>query len=116
MREIANELNVELHFAMPRHVGSLGTIERFHDTLTEHLHLLKLSKGVTGEEALTRAVFAYDHSVHSVNGRTPFEVGQLVNEGVRSDILQVKTIRVQEFNSRLADTSREELKLGSTVF
>ena len=74
LRQVANDLEVKLHFTTPGHVGSHGTIERFHNTLTEHLHLLQLSKGLTGEEALTRAVIAYNHSVHSATGKTPFEV------------------------------------------
>jgi transposase InsO family protein len=117
VRVICNEMEVKLHFTTPGHVGSHGAIERFHNTLTEHIHLLEAGRGIVGEAAIVRAVVAYNHSIHSVTGQTPIE---LVNgegsEEVRENVQKEKQERVKKFNEREADKTDEMFKVGDVVF
>ncbi|KAL1132388.1 hypothetical protein AAG570_010343 [Ranatra chinensis] len=67
----ANDVGV--HFTTPGHHQSNGPVERFHSTLIEHLRLLREDRGLVGPEAVLVAVAAYNSSIHSVTGVTPFE-------------------------------------------
>ncbi|KAL1140080.1 hypothetical protein AAG570_000012 [Ranatra chinensis] len=53
---------------------SHGTVERLHSTFQEHLHLLRIGRGVRGEEAWARTLLAYNSSLHSATWMTPLSV------------------------------------------
>ena len=117
VRVICNEMEVKLHFTTPGHVGSHGAIERFHNTLTEHLHLLEAGRGLIGEAAMVRAVLAYNHSIHSVTGETPVELGNGgESEEARENVVKEKGNRISKFNEERAEQVDEKFKLGDIVF
>lgn len=72
--KLLDELQIQTHITTPGHARSHGAIERVHGTLGEHLNLLELGRGITGPEAVLRAVLAYNHSIHSVTGKMPIEL------------------------------------------
>jgi transposase InsO family protein len=114
---LCEEIDVELHFTTPGHVGSHGTIERFHSTLTEHLHLLEVGRSLRGEEAIDRAVLAYNHSIHSTSGETPIEGVNGENTGeVRERIVKKKETRTRRFNENRAEDMEERVKVGDIIF
>jgi hypothetical protein len=61
--ELLEDLGVRAHYTTPGHPRSL----------TEHLQLLHLGRQITGEEAMWRAVLAFNSSVHSGTDRVQFE-------------------------------------------
>lgn len=74
VKELLDELQIRTHITTPGHARSHGAIERVHSTIGEHLNLLELGRGITGPEAVLRAVLAYNHSIHSVTGKMPIEL------------------------------------------
>ncbi|XP_014293881.1 uncharacterized protein [Halyomorpha halys] len=62
------------HLNTPGHPKSRGVIERLHGTLSDHLRVYQLDKGLEPDEAMIRAIAAYNHSVHMVTGFAPFEI------------------------------------------
>ncbi|KAL1139553.1 hypothetical protein AAG570_006536 [Ranatra chinensis] len=74
VRSLLEEFRVKVHWMTPGHSRSHGIIERLHGTLQEHLHILRIGRGTTGEEAWARALLAYNSSLHSATGYTPLEL------------------------------------------
>ncbi|KAL1131222.1 hypothetical protein AAG570_010840, partial [Ranatra chinensis] len=74
VRSLLEEFKVKAHWTTPGHSRSHGMIERLHGTLQEHLHILRIGRGMTGEEAWARALLAYNSSLHSATGYTPLEL------------------------------------------
>ncbi|KAL1139047.1 hypothetical protein AAG570_009108 [Ranatra chinensis] len=68
VRSLLEEFRVKVHWTTPGHSRSHGMIERLHGTLQEHLHILGIGRGMTGEEAWARALLAYNSSLHSAAG------------------------------------------------
>lgn len=73
LEELLKDLEIKGHFTTPGHPRSHGMVERLQGSLTEHLQLLRFGRHLTGEEAMWRAVLAYNSSVHSGTDRVPFE-------------------------------------------
>lgn len=66
---------VDLHIGTPNNPNSMGLIERFHSTLIEIYRLAKYEKKFTDvADTMTYALIAYNNSIHSTTGFTPFEV------------------------------------------
>ena len=127
VKDLAAELNIDLHFTTP---GHFGIVERFHNTLLEHLHLLRIGRGLSGDEAIARAILAYNSSVHTATRRTPHE-GLIVRENRgpgEAETLQgrretdverqerVKRKRVEEANRRPKVEGTGTLRVGQTVY
>ena len=74
VQRLLDEFEVQVHFTTPGHPHSHGAIERVHNTLTEHLHIIEIEKKITGQEATARATLAYNYTIHSTTGRTPIEL------------------------------------------
>nr|XP_024218534.1 uncharacterized protein LOC112211313 [Halyomorpha halys] len=67
-------LEVNWHINTPVHPKSRGGIERLHSTLSDHLRVYHADKGLEPDEAMVRAIAAYNHSIHTTTGFSPFEV------------------------------------------
>nr|XP_024218674.1 uncharacterized protein LOC112211370 [Halyomorpha halys] len=67
-------LRVEWHLNMPGHSKGRGGIERLHSILGDHLRVYQLDKGLEPHEAMTKAVVAYNHSIHAITGFLPFKI------------------------------------------
>lgn len=75
IRELLDFYKIELHVGTPNNTNSMGLIERFHSTLLEIYRLAKYERKLTdASTVMTFAIMAYNHSIHSVTGLTPFEV------------------------------------------
>ncbi|KAL1123024.1 hypothetical protein AAG570_002112, partial [Ranatra chinensis] len=105
VRSLLEEFRVKVHWTTPGYSRSHGMIERLHGTLQEHLHILRIGRGMTGEEAWARALLAYNSSLHSATGYTPLELmrawqvcGELVDQDDRK-----KRDRVGRLNIKATD-------------
>ncbi|KAL1138347.1 hypothetical protein AAG570_008411 [Ranatra chinensis] len=102
-------------------------IERLHGRLQEHLHILRIWRGMTGEEAWVRALLAYNSSLHEATGYTPLELmrawqredspvsieyvcGELVDQADRK-----KRDRVDRLNNKATDRWNR-VQAGDYVF
>lgn len=73
-RNTMKKLDVSTHFTTVGHSRSQGVIERLHNTLTEHINLIRKEQGLETKQAMTRAVLAYNHSIHTATGYSPIEI------------------------------------------
>lgn len=75
LKELLTLYKVELHIATPNNPNSMGLIERFHSTIIEIYRLAKYEhKYSDAATVMSYAIMAYNHSIHSSTGFTPFEV------------------------------------------
>lgn len=74
VKEILNLHKIKIHITTPQHHESNSIVERFHSTLIEHLRLLKESYPNDQENLMDYALIAYNNSIHSATGFTPFEL------------------------------------------
>ncbi|KAL1131050.1 hypothetical protein AAG570_012287 [Ranatra chinensis] len=127
VRGFLEEFHIRVHWTTPGHPRSHGMIERLHGTLQEHLHILRIGRGMTGEEAWARALLAYNSSLHSATGYTPLELmrawqredspvsieyvcGELVDQDDRK-----KRVRVDRLNNKATDRW-DRVQAGDYVF
>ncbi|XP_066902796.1 uncharacterized protein [Halyomorpha halys] len=68
------DLDVIRHFNTPGHPKSRGGIERLHGTLSDHLRLYQVDQGLEPDVAMPKVIGAYNHSIHTVTGFSPFEI------------------------------------------
>lgn len=82
-KEFANKIvkdllashKIEIHFTTPKNPQSNAPIERFHSTLIEHLKLLENQYPNDNLETVVKyAVIAYNSSIHSATGLTPYDL------------------------------------------
>jgi transposase InsO family protein len=128
--ELLEDLGVRAHYTTPGHPRSHGMVERLQGSLTEHLQLLRLGRQMTGEEAMWRAVLAYNSSVHSGTDRVPFEeMRGLGTDGKphpdeyiqersaqRDHQVQRKERRVDNVNRRRPVAEDYRVRVGDKVF
>nr|XP_024215890.1 uncharacterized protein LOC112210520 [Halyomorpha halys] len=74
VREEMKIMEVVWHLNIPGHPKTRGGIERLHSTLSDHLWVYQLEKGLEPDEVMEQAIAPYNHSIHSVAGFSPFEI------------------------------------------
>lgn len=75
MREFLCLHKIELHIGTPNSPSSMGLIERLHSTINEIYRCAKYEEKCTdAATVMMYSIMAYNHSIHSVTGLTPFEV------------------------------------------
>lgn len=75
MRELMTLYKIQLHIGTPHNPNSMGLIERFHSTIIEIYRLAKYEQKCTdASTVMTYCIMAYNHTIHSATGLTPFEV------------------------------------------
>ena len=128
VQELLLEFGVNTHYITPGHARSHGAIERVHSTITEHLHLLEVGKGIVGSEAVHRAVVAYNHSIHSVTGKMPIELMRewqreeeevLIEqelEKIKDREMERKRSIVQNVNEKKKDKVPRQMVIGKQVY
>ncbi|XP_066909591.1 uncharacterized protein [Halyomorpha halys] len=68
------DLDVKWHLNTPGHPKSRGGVVRLHGMLRDHLRLYQADQGLEPDVAMPKAMAAYNHSVHTVTGFSPFEI------------------------------------------
>lgn len=75
LKEFLSLHKIELHIGTPNNPNSMGVIERFHSTIIEIYRLAKYDRKCTdASSVMTYSIIAYNNTIHSVTGLTPFEV------------------------------------------
>lgn len=145
VRAAMKALDIHWHLNTPGHPKSRGGIERLHSTLSDHLRVYHVEHGLEPDAAMPRAVAAYNHSIHSSTGFSPFEIlfglrerrrdisGTVVNaeipehlvnnriklgrlwEKARGRIEAEKSRRVARHNVNVKD-AMGKLKIGTVVY
>ncbi|XP_047522866.1 uncharacterized protein LOC125061448 [Pieris napi] len=75
MKDLMTLYKIDIHIGTPNNPNSMGLIERFHSTILEIYRLAKYEHKFTdATSVMTYAIMAYNQTIHSVTGLTPFEV------------------------------------------
>ena len=76
MQQFLNEENINIHYTSNSNHTSNADIERLHNTINEHLRLLrhdKKSKTETVEEKIIRIIGFYNNTIHSTTKIKPID-------------------------------------------
>ena len=73
LKELASLHRITLHFGTAKNPESQANIERFHSTLLEHLRCLDDDPDISKDEMVRSATIAYNNTINSAIGMTPFE-------------------------------------------
>ena len=75
MKEFLSLHKIEIHIGSPNNSNSMGLIERLHSTINEIYRCAKYEEKCTdAASVMMYSIIAYNNSIHSVTGLTPFEV------------------------------------------
>lgn len=74
VKELLKLHKINVHFITVRNPQSNGLLERFHSTLLEHIRILKNINDDPISHQIKYAILAYNSSIHSTTGFTPFEL------------------------------------------
>ena len=119
---LLTELGIQHHYTTTGHPRSHGTVERLHNTLTEHLHLINEDRKITGRTAMARAVLAYNNSIHSATGLTPLEgMFRWKRDGktdrqIQNTLEREKSSRSDRESRTRDNTKYDTIKIGDVVF
>lgn len=77
VREFMILHKINLHFTSSQHPESNSPIERFHSTIIEHIRILNEKEETKQDDVRKKvkyALLAYNNSIHSASGLTPFSL------------------------------------------
>ncbi|KAL0820853.1 hypothetical protein ABMA28_005522 [Loxostege sticticalis] len=75
MKETLAFYKIHLHIGTPNNPNSMGIVERFHSTIIEIYRLAKYEHKISdAASVMSYAVMAYNNTIHSATGLTPFEI------------------------------------------
>lgn len=114
MNTFLQERNIEIHFTSSLNHNSNSDIERLHNTINEHLRILKHTKiHVSIEEQMILINSYYNESIHSTTNRKPIDfVNGKISEAEYNDIyekiLEKKQQKILKLNKDRVDTTTLE--------
>lgn len=74
-KSLMQRLQIQLYYCDPRHSSTNGQVERSHSTIIEIARCIKNEYHIIDTiETFFRAVKQYNHTIHSVTDKKPFEV------------------------------------------
>ena len=74
IRQLLEVFIVKTHWGTTGHHRSQGTIEWVHNTIIENLQLLKIWMNLGVDDAMSRAVIAYNNTIDSCTQYAPVEL------------------------------------------
>lgn len=76
--EVINEIcamhNINIHFTTPYNPNSNSPVERLHSTLAEMIRIQRITDKEEPTNLMKYAIIAYNNTIHSATGFTPFEL------------------------------------------
>lgn len=112
IRQLMNDLGVEMHFTSVDHSGSNGIVERFHSTLAEIFRCNKSKyTDLNHEEIWNISVGLYNSTVHSVTKMKPMNIFFGQDRPTNLDILLENRNRTfDEVVARIQNEQRKTLE------
>lgn len=105
MRQFLSDENIDIHFTSNSNHTSNADIERLHNTINEHIRLLrhnKQNKDETIDEKIIRIIGFYNNTIHSTTGIRPMDfVNGKIHEDRYSDIYEKIVSKKEEYIRRL---------------
>jgi hypothetical protein len=116
LREFLNNENINIHFTSSSNKTSNSDIERLHNTINEHLRLLRhdpLKDTDTVEEKLFKIINYYNNTIHSTTNIRPidFKNGKIKDEeypAIKAKIEERKRKIIEKLNEKRDEIIIEE--------
>lgn len=72
-KNLLNSHKIKVHFTTPNHHDGNAPVNKFHSTMLEHYRLLK-EQYPNETDLVPYVIIAYNNTIHSTTGYTPFEL------------------------------------------
>lgn len=113
LQEFLKENNIEIHFTSSGNHTSNADVERLHNTINEHIRILKHDPNKdteTTEEKIFRIIKYYNDTIHSTTGRKPIDFinGTITREdyiSIKEKIEKKKQNKINKLNQKREDVN-----------
>lgn len=118
MQEFLKKENIDIHYTSNSNHTSNADIERLHNTINEHIRLLRHDKenqGETIEDKMMRIIGFYNNTVHSTTGIKPIDfVNGKVHEDRYKEIHDLIELKKGKYIQKLNENRKDiELENGT---
>lgn len=111
LREFLQNQYIEIHYTSNNNHTSNADVERLHNTINEHIRLLKHDERVnldTVEEKILKIIAMYNNTIHSTTNHKPIDfingkVKDTDYENIRNKILKIKEKTINTLNKNRTD-------------
>lgn len=114
LREFLRNQNIEIHFTSNNNHTSNSDIERLHNTINEHLRILRHDPNVnidTVEEKILKIISFYNNTIHSTTGKKPIDfVHGKINQNEYPEIKE-RMVALKEKTINKLNQNREEVDI-----
>jgi len=116
MKSFLSENDIQIHYTSNSNHNSNADIERLHNTINEHLRLLKHKKGnLSIEEQMILINGFYNNTIHSTTGKKPIDfiqgkIKEEEYEEIYNRVLQKKMKNIEKVN-----INRKEGKIDAGI-
>lgn len=117
MHEFLKKENIDIHYTSNSNHTSNADIERLHNTINEHIRLLRHdreNKDESMEDKMIRIIGFYNNTIHSMTGIKPIDfVNGKVHEGRYIGIRDLINAKKEKYTQKLNENRKDfELESG----
>lgn len=114
MQQFLKDENIEIHYTSNSNHTSNADIERLHNTINEHIRLLRhdsRNKDETMEDKMTRIIGFYNNTIHSTTGIKPIDfLNGKIHEDKYKEIHDLINKKKEKYTQKLNE-SRKDIEL-----
>lgn len=114
MQEFLKNEKIDIHYTSNSNHTSNADIERLHNTINEHLRLLRHDDNnnrETIEEKMIRIIGFYNNTIHSTTGHKPIDfINGKIHESSYKDIYDLMVSKKEKYINKL-NQNREDITL-----
>lgn len=117
MQEFLKKENIDIHYTSNSNHTSNADIERLHNTINEHIRLLRHdteNKDESMEDKMTRIIGFYNNTIHSTTGIKPIDfVNGKIHEDKYTEIRNRISAKKEKYTRKLNENRKDfELEGG----
>lgn len=96
--------NISLHLGIPDNKSSNADVERLHNTINEHMRLIKNKPAHEKlfEDPVVKSIYTYNNTIHSATGHRPIELHNSTDvnlfKGISDKVREYKTRKIAKLN------------------
>ena len=96
--------NISLHLGTPDNKSSNADVERLHNTINEHMRLIKNKPAHEKlfEDPVVESIYTYNNTIHSATGHRPIELHNSTDvnlfKGISEKVKEYKTRKIAKLN------------------
>lgn len=118
MRQFLADEKIDVHYTSNSNHTSNADVERLHNTINEHLRLLRhdgKTSTETIEEKMIRIIGFYNNTIHSTTGQKPIDfINGKIHEDTYREIHDLMVLKKQKYIEKLNEGRKDvELEEGT---